>query len=254
MVVRTNGKRKSPNGTATTALVRSAHVAMNAEVFPLILQLHIQPGSTVADVTYGKGIFWKNVPQGAYRVLATDIATGTDCRHLPYGNGAVDCVVLDPPYMEGLYRREANHMAGAGTYGAFRSTYSNGEPTTEGPKYHEAVLALYFAAGQEAYRVLRKEGMFIVKCQDEVSANTQRLTHVEIINKYQEQGFYVKDLFVLIRSNRPGMSRVVRQVHARKNHSYFLVFVKTATPGRNHRDLSATISSMSANGSSTNGG
>jgi hypothetical protein len=33
-------------------------------------------------------------------------------------------------------------------------------------------------------------------------------------------------LFVVMRTNKPGMSRVIKQRHARKNHSYFLVFRK----------------------------
>lgn len=74
--------------------------------------------------------------------------------------------------------------------------------------------------------MLRPRGTLIVKCQDEVSANRQNLTHVEIINEYCRMGFYCKDLFVLTRPNRPGVSRLLKQIHARKNHSYFLVFVK----------------------------
>lgn len=57
-----------------------------------------------------------------------------------------------------------------------------------------------------------------------MSANRQRLTHVELINHFEGQRFYTKDLFVVVRSNRPGMSRVISQVHARKSHSYFLIF------------------------------
>jgi uncharacterized protein (UPF0305 family) len=30
----------------------------------------------------------------------------------------------------------------------------------------------------------------------------------------------------VVRPNRPGVTRLLRQEHARKNHSYFLVFVK----------------------------
>ncbi len=226
-------KRKSPDGVATSNVLCTAHVSTNEEVFPLILDLHVPPGSIVADVTYGTGIFWKSVPKGRYKLRATDIETGVDCRKLPYKDGTIECVVLDPPYMEGLYRRSQAHLAGSGTYAAFRSTYSNGKRTVGGPKYHDAVLDLYFKAGKEAYRVLRKYGVLIVKCQDEVSANTQRLTHVEIINEYQSLGFYAKDLFILVRLNRPAVSRIIRQEHARKNHSYFLVFVKT--DGKNPR-------------------
>ncbi|GIK58183.1 MAG: hypothetical protein BroJett015_38460 [Chloroflexota bacterium] len=85
---------------------------------------------------------------------------------------------------------------------------------------------IYFRAGAEAYRVLHPGGVLITKCQDEVSAGKQWLTHVEIINKYEEMGFYTKDLFVVVRNNKPGVSRLKQQIHARKNHSYFLVFVK----------------------------
>jgi DNA modification methylase len=95
------------------------------------------------------------------------------------------------------------------------------------PKWHAAVLDMYFKAGMEVYRVLRNEGTFIVKCQDEVSANTQNLTHIEITNEYERYGFYAKDLFVVVRENSPVISRTNGQIHARKNHSYFLVFVKT---------------------------
>lgn len=228
------GKRKSPAGIATTDIVLSAHVSGNAEVFEQIMRLHVPKGSVIADVTFGKGVFWKNIKAGQYVLHASDMKTGTDCRKLPYQDGSHDCVVLDPPYMEGLFRRSKSHLAGAGTYSAFREHYSNGAETSDGPKYHAAVLDLYFKAGNEAHRVLRDKGVLIVKCQDEVSANQQRLTHIEIINEYAKTGFYAKDLFVVVRQNRPGVSRVLKQEHARKNHSYFIVFVKLS-PGRSHR-------------------
>jgi DNA modification methylase len=220
--------KRVQGGEATTDITLSAHVAGNADVFPQVLALHVPVGSTVADVTYGGGVFWKNVEASHYKLLKTDIATGTDCRDLPYKEGELDCVVLDPPYMEGLFRKTTQEMAGSGTHSAFRKFYSNEQATTEEkvPKWHDAVLDLYFKAGLEAWRVLKDDGVFIVKCQDEVSANKQRLTHVELINEYSKYGFYAKDLFVVVRTNKPGVSRMKKQVHARKNHSYFLVFVK----------------------------
>jgi len=221
-------KRKAPDGVATTDVVVSAYVADNAEVFRHVIGLHVPKGLTVADVTFGKGVFWRKIKPGDYVLHATDIQDGVDCRSLPYSDASHDCVVLDPPYMEGLYRRSTDHMAGAGTHAAFREYYSNGEKTDSGPKYHAAVIDLYFKAGKEAHRILRDGGIFIVKCQDEVSANRQRLTHVELINEYSELGFHAKDLFVVVRTNRPVVSRLLKQVHARKSHSYFLVFQKIA--------------------------
>lgn len=234
--------RKAPDGTATTDLVLSAHVGGNADVFLQLMRLHVPRGSKVADVTYGKGVFWAEMPAGEYELSPSDLKTNVDCRALPYEDASFDCVVLDPPYMEGLFRRAKGQLAGAGTHRAFRESYSNGMETEGGPKYHEAVLDLYYRAGREALRVLRPRGILVVKCQDEVSANQQRLTHVEIINEFQTLGFYTKDLFVVVRTNRPVVSRMIRQEHARKNHSYFLVFVKLPHPGQPRRGRKSTIS------------
>ena len=118
------------------------------------------------------------------------------------------------------------------THRPFEEHYRNNESGNRtASKYHEAVLDLYRDAGREAYRVLRERGVFIVKCQDEICSNRQRFTHVEIMRDYERLGFVAEDLFVVVRNNRPGVSRTVRQVHARKNHSYFLVFWKRGETG-----------------------
>jgi hypothetical protein len=224
---RKNGRRVQ-GGECTSDVTMSAYVAENATVFPQILDLHVPKGAVIADVTYGLGAFWRDVPEDDYEVKGSDLKTGVDCRALPYSDQSLDAVVLDPPYMEGLFRRRTGHMAGSGSHNAFRRAYSNGQAHNGNVKYHEAVLDLYFRAAEEAYRVLKPMGVLIVKCQDEVSANLQRLTHVEIINRYAEMGLYPKDLFVVMRTNAPCITRLKKQEHARKNHSYFLVFTKDA--------------------------
>jgi DNA methylase len=223
-------KRKSPDGVATNDLVFSAYRTTNDEVFPKILSIYVKPGSRVADVTFGRGVFWRNVPKKAYHVLGTDISVGVDCRKLPYRTGSVDCVVLDPPYM---------HTPGGTAHNGhqnYEQYYRNNGTENPASKYHEAVLDLYFSAAKEAYRVLRDGGIFIVKCQDEVCANRQRFTHVEIMAECEKRGFISEDLFVVLRHNNPGMSRVKRQAHARKNHSYFLVFWK-ASPSKRWKGI-----------------
>ena len=215
-------------------LILSAHVARNSEVFPKILDLHVDEGSTIADVTYGKGVFWKNTDLNGHEVYASDLdpekspsGHPVDCRNLPYEDGSLDVMVLDPPYAEGFFRRNEDMLAGGdGSHEQFRENYSNGEVLdTNGSKYHQAVLDLYCEAGLEAHRVLGEDGTLIVKTQDEVSANTQELTHVQITNFYEgELDLYTKDLFVVVRSSKPAVSGMQKQVHARKNHSYFLVY------------------------------
>lgn len=244
-----NPRKRVQGGITSNEGVVSSYVADNAEVFATVASLHLPEGSLVADLTYGKGVFWKQIPKGAYKLLFSDIdaksqcdsrhevpvRTGVDSRDLPYEDFSLDAVVFDPPYMEGLFRSTEEHLSGHGTHSAFRLAYSNGKPRPhleqgmKQPKWHDAVTDLYLRTGLEAYRVLKHGGIFVVKCQDEVSANKQRLTHVEIISAYESLGLYTKDLFVVTRKNRPAISRLKKQVHARKNHSYFLVFQKIRT-------------------------
>ena len=215
-------KRKSPSGFATNQLVFTAHQETNDTIMPQILSLYVAPGSVIADVTYGKGVFWKQVPRHLYRLLATDLKDGVDARSLPYEDATLDCIVFDPPYM---HTPGGTAHVGHQNYEGYYRNNVTGNDTDK--KYHEAVLDLYFKAATEAYRVLRVEGIYIVKCQDEVCANQQRLSHVEIINELATYGFIAEDLFVAMRVNRPGVSRALKQFHARKNHSYFVVFRKS---------------------------
>ncbi|PYK65402.1 MAG: DNA modification methylase [Verrucomicrobia bacterium] len=220
VIVKPKKTSRVARGVATNELIFSAYQATNDEVFPHVLKLYVPEGSLVADVTYGKGVFWKQVPETAYDIRASDLRSGVDCSKLPYGDTTIDCVVFDPPYMHtpgGTAHQ--NHQN-------FEHYYNNNGTQNTSKKYHEAVLDLYFKGAKEAFRVLKPEGIYIVKCQDEVCSNQQRLTHVEIINELTQLGFVVEDLYVVLRKNKPGVSRILRQVHARKNHSYFLVFRK----------------------------
>lgn len=208
------------NGVATNDLVFSAHLGTNDEVFPHVVRLYVPEGSKIADVTYGRGVFWKQIDTSKYELHPSDLKNGVDCLKLPYGDGMFDVVVFDPPYM---------HTPGGTAHNGhqnYEEYYSNNGTNHSSKKYHEAVLDLYYLAANEARRILRGDGIYILKCQDEVCANQQRLTHVELINELEKKGFVVEDLFVVLRRNKPGVSRMLRQVHARKNHSYFLVFRK----------------------------
>ena len=235
--------RRTQGGISTTDVVMSAFVGGNADIFPEILELHVPLGAKIADVTYGSGVFWKNVDLTKYTMVPSDIANGIDCRALPYDAESFDALVLDPPYMEGLLRNNKDHKAGGGAFSAFREYYSNGDETNVGPKWHAAVSDLYYKAGAEALRVLKDNGILIVKCQDEVSANRQWLTHVEIINHYEALGFYTRDLFVIVRVNKAGISRL-KSLKVKNEHPC----------GPNNSFQTVTNRSNNSNGFSVNGG
>lgn len=215
-------------------LILSAYRADSSELFPRILDLHVDDGIRIADVTHGRGIFWQNVDlEGRQMELYTsdirqkteDLTILGDCRALPYKDSSLDCLILDPPYAEGYYRRNKEQLAGNGSHRKFREAYSVGREYTGAGKYHQAVLDTYFEGGKEAKRVLKPNGTLIIKIMDEVSSNTQELAHIQVTNFYErELNFYSRDLFIQIRKEIPTVTGMKRQVHARKNHSYFMVY------------------------------
>ena len=191
--------------------VLSCKTGGNEDIFPDVLAVHVPEGARIADVTYGKGVFWKNVPANKYEIVGSDLSTGTDFRKLPYDDHTFDALVLDPPYMPGG--------------GTVKASINNCYRNEHNPLFsYEAVVANYVAGILEARRVLKRKGILIVKCQPQVYGGKQRLAHVDLMTIMRLIGFVVEDEFVLHASATPAQDpKWTQQYHARKNHSYFIV-------------------------------
>ncbi len=199
-------KRPKRNLAAGERPVLTGVIGTNADLFAEIFRLYGEDGITVADVTYGRGIFWQEIDTNRFDLLATDIQTGIDFRHLPYDPSTIDIVVFDPPYMHG----------GATVKASINACYGNNNTT------HESIIRLYGAGILEAARVLKIGGRIIIKSQDEIEASKQRLSHIEVIQLLELFGFVIDDIFVLCQITVPAM-REQYQRTARKNHSYAVV-------------------------------
>ena len=186
--------------------ILTATVGTNADLIPKILELYVPNGSTIADVTYGKGVFWRNVKKDNYKLIATDLMDGIDFGNLPYDDASLDALVLDPPYMHG----------GATVKKSINDCYQNKNTS------HESVIRLYAKGILEAARVLKKKGRIIVKTQDEIESGKQMHSHVELIQILEVFGFRILDTFVLVQPSIPAM-RENYQKTARKNHSFALI-------------------------------
>jgi len=208
------------------SLVYSCHKGTNSEVFPEILRLHIPEGSTVADVTYGQGVF---------QTFFTDLKDGVDCRNLPYEDDSLDVVVFDPPYMH-----SPGGAAHTGHQNYEKYYRNNATPNSTGLKYHDAVLRLYFETFLEAKRVLHPKGLLVVKGQDQVCAGFMRMASVELAHFLIHNGFLLEDQFIVMSNNKPGVSRMNRQKHSRRNHSFFFV-ARKARIGKMAMSLSREI-------------
>ncbi|GEM_PF-599007 len=78
----------------------------------------------------------------------------------------------------------------------------------------------------QAFRLLRKNGILCMKTMDTVSGGRQIWTSHYIISKCMEKGFELVDTFILIAKSKPLSGKIKTQIHARKYHSYFFVFRK----------------------------
>jgi len=193
----------------------------NDEGFARIVRLYARPGDTIADPTFGNGVFWQQVDRSQYTVLATDLkADGVDLRSLPYADESLDMVVNDPPYR---YTTEKNtrHEDTPG-HGKVDGLYNLQAAKLTNTK---AVLDLYFAGMTEAKRVLKPGGFLVVKCQDTVQDGKNIWVHNILMDKAEELGFACRDVLIVA---PPSVikTRWDRQRHLRKAHSYFVIFRK----------------------------
>jgi len=188
----------------------------NSELVKEVSNLYLKDGDSIADITYGKGVFWKKMDLNRFDFYPSDIITCPeapyDFKKLPYPKEKFDVVVFDPPYSHNPGQMIVN------------DNYQLRE-TTRG-FYHKDIIQLYKEGMAEALRTLKQDGLLWVKCKDEIESSKQQMSHIEIFNiAINDLDFMVKDLFVMTQKNKPTI-QFKNQQHARKNHSYLWVFKK----------------------------
>lgn len=192
----------------------SAIAGDNAELLSNVARLWINDDDVVADVTYGRGAFWRNLPGLPHHChdLAGD---GVDCRRLPHAAESLDVVVLDPPYRP--------------THGSRRFVADLAEDYGLGTESLDSindVIELYRAAMHEAYRVLRHKGRIIVKCQDLSYNHRLHLVSLDVFQRMLAVGFEFADQYILLNKTRLQSTKWQRQGRARRTHSVLWVGIK----------------------------
>ena len=199
--------------------VLSARVTKSRSMFADILRIYVKAGSVIVDLNYGKGCFWSYTDTSQYNLIRVDLdrerLRGADCSVCcdhsvsSFRDNSIDVVVIDPPYgcLSTTPRTDR-----VGNWYNLAPTTLNGIPT-----YHNVMI--------EADRILKKNGVVIIKCQDAVNSSKQHFTHISIYTHAMVLGWRGEDLFVMVQSNRPRM-RHNYQVHSRKSLSCFWVFKK----------------------------
>ncbi len=189
------------------------------EIIENILELHVPQGFIDVDPTYSKGLFYKNIKEPSLKFDINPQFNGiikANAINLPLKNNSQNCIMFDPPFLATTgpslkKSNESNKMAKR--FGTFKTEIE--------------LHAFYNKSLKEFYRILKPNGILIFKCQDKVSSGKQYFTHNIIMMQALNHGYYIKDMFVLLAKNRLVAKWQKNQKHARKFHSYFLVFQKT---------------------------
>jgi hypothetical protein len=205
-------------------MIDSVHFSNNAALIAQVAEFYIKDGARVADVTYGRGAFWRKTDISRFDFRPTDLmpnldvdpphAKKADFRRLPYSNASLHLVVFDPPY-----------MANAGAHSQVENEYRNFATTRA--MSHDEILNIYTQGMAEAKTVLIPNGMLWVKCKDKIVGKKQRWSFIEIKDIAEKQlGFYAKDQYIVVPTSRTYHQRMQPIHHACKIHSYLWIFVK----------------------------
>lgn len=179
------------------------------ELMKAISDLYIGEGFQL-DPTYNKGTIHKGLMDPA---IKSDLdpqynVAPADSRALLIKDNSIRSIMFDPPF-----------LAGGGKFGIMNQRYSCYKTVKD-------LFEFYVDSLKEFYRVLQHKGLLVFKCQDLCNGSTQTFSHCEIYQAALSQGFYSRDLFILVSKNRATPHNMKKQVHARKFHSYFWVFEK----------------------------
>lgn len=186
------------------------------EIMKWIMVLYCPYGFDL-DPTYSKGNLYKNLPQPKIKAdlnPQTHDCQKADCQNLPIENETINSIMFDPPFL-GHTPKEINKKGSNIVHRRFGSYNSM-----------KSLWKMYENSLKEFYRILKKQGILVFKCQDIINSRKQYLSHVEIINQALKIGFYPIDLFILISKITLISGKLKKQEHAKKHHCYFIVFKK----------------------------
>ena len=200
-----------PIALAPSPRVQSLIEGSNADLIRAVADLYLNPSDRIADLTYGKGVFWRQCPE--LNVTGSDLVTVPDRPYdftaTPYADNSFDVAVLDPPYIHSwsTHQTEARYQG--------NTTHAKGMT---------AIWELYRQGMVEAQRIVRPGGRLLVKTKDTVESGRQRWSHIHLANVAEGMGLYLRDLFIL-KTAGPCERRWdgLEQKHSRKNASFLLV-------------------------------
>lgn len=197
-------------------IIRSVSMSQD-EILINILKLYVKKTAYDCDLTFSKGNFYKVIDKPLYRFDKYPITQ--DVQPLEQADmiadGTMSSVVFDLPFLVNA-----------------SDTYAEKSIMCKRFNYFHTIEEMYETNDQMlelSYRLLKTGGYLIVKTMDVTHWGKQHWISAYVQDKARELGFSLEDMFILIGTDRNRIANrkaTDRQIHARKFHSYFLVFKK----------------------------
>jgi len=173
----------------------------------------------ILDATVNVGRFWRNSGRA---VIGMDI----DFRHrpslvgdntaMPFRGSSFDVVVYDPPHIPNQGKDKQKDF---GTrFGLVRRSSKEN---------HYTFTHTFPPFLEEAYRVLKPEGLLLAKIADYVHHHRYQWAHVELVNAATVVGFRPCDCIVKVRKGPIIDPKWKTAHHSRRHHCYWLIFRKS---------------------------
>lgn len=214
LYAKTCSDKLSTFDTSQKAAVVSSISKSQDEILSNILKLHVPSLEFDCDLTYSLGVFYRSLTPPQHRYDKFPMSDGVcaleDAYLLP--DGCFNSVVVDLPFIIKSSEKDKEYSKVVQRFQCFTSKQELIDTNKE-------MLSL-------SYRLLKSGGILVMKLQNTNYAGQQIWTHY-IVQEYAQQiGFELIDEFILEGKSRLLYESGVVQHHARKYHSYFLVFKK----------------------------
>lgn len=174
-----------------------------------IIALYLGGKTFDCDPTFSKGVIWDGLSHPPRKYDIKPQAPGVveaSATSLPLADASLNSIFYDPPF-----------LIRTGKGSVIKDRFSDFPSIAELWQFYRDSLV-------EFHRVLKHKGIVAFKCQDLISSGEQVASQYEIMRMAFDIGYRWMDTFILV-SDHPIVSPQ-RQKHARKIHSYFIVFQK----------------------------
>lgn len=174
----------------------------------------------VLDATSNSKRLWKDSTR---TVVGLDI----DSRHrpevlgtntcLPFRSNVFDVVIYDPPHIPNQGNDQQKD---------FSIRFGLGPKSSSETNYNFSHTYLPFL--EEAFRVLKPQGVLFCKITDYVHNHRMQWAHIDLVQAATSVGFCACDYIIKVRKSPIVDPRWKVAHHARKHHCYWLIFRKSS--------------------------